>query len=307
MSKPSQSSLGRTARLLDLVPYLASHQGIALSHLAQDFSVTEPEMIADLTTLWMCGLPGYTPLELMDLSFESGFVTIRNASTLSNPRRLSEEEMIALLLGLDLVIESLPSEREDLRVIAADLVARLSSRVSVPTKLSAKPSTPGSVRAVIQDLLQKRGALEILYHSSYSDTVTSRVVTPIEFREENNFEYLWAFCQRAGGFRSFRLDRIQSAQLSQMPTYEPESPVQDKAATISYTLRAHSRPRQIMERFGIDKSDFAGDLPAASFSYEWIRRSILACSGSVELVQPASVRALILHSGRAILERYKAG
>ena len=307
MSKSAQSPLSRTARLLDLVPYLATHQGIELSRLARDFSVTEPEMIADLTTLWMCGLPGYTPLELMDLSFESGFVTIRNASTLSNPRMLTEEETIALLLGLDCVIESLPSEREDLRLIAIDLVARLSSRVNVPTKLSAKPSTPGSVRALIQDALHEKRALEILYHSSYSDTVTSRVVTPIEFRDENNCEYLWAFCQRVGGFRSFRLDRIQSAKLNEQTMVEQGTLVEEKGEKISYTLRSHSRPRQIMERFSIDKSDYAGDLPAVAFSYEWIQRSILACSGSVELVQPASARALIVRAARSILERYKSG
>ena len=54
-------------------------------------------------------------------------------------------------------------------------------------------------------------------------------------------------------------------------------------------------------------SGYAGDLPAVAFSYEWIQRSILACSGSVELVQPASARALIVRAARSILERYKSG
>ena len=65
--------LERTARLLDLVPYISSHQGISLKELAKLFKVDESQMTSDLTTLWMCGLPGYTPLELMDLNFESGF------------------------------------------------------------------------------------------------------------------------------------------------------------------------------------------------------------------------------------------
>ena len=69
--------------------------------MAKEFDVSQSQMVADLTTLWMCGLPGYTPLELMDLSFESGFVTIHNAETLAHPRTLSDEESIALLLGLD--------------------------------------------------------------------------------------------------------------------------------------------------------------------------------------------------------------
>jgi hypothetical protein len=86
MAKKISAPLERTARLLDLVPYISSHQGISLKDLAQIFRVDQGQMTSDLTTLWMCGLPGYTPLELMDLDFESGFVTIHNAETLSKPR-----------------------------------------------------------------------------------------------------------------------------------------------------------------------------------------------------------------------------
>ena len=76
MAKSFSAPLERTARLLDLVPYINSHQGIALKDLAAVFDVSNAQMINDLTTLWMCGLPGYTPLELMELDFESGYVNI---------------------------------------------------------------------------------------------------------------------------------------------------------------------------------------------------------------------------------------
>ena len=52
----------KAARLLDLVPFISSHQGIALVDLASQFGISESELISDLNTLWMCGLPGYTPL-----------------------------------------------------------------------------------------------------------------------------------------------------------------------------------------------------------------------------------------------------
>ena len=157
MNNSIQTSLSRTARLLDLVPYVASHQGIEIATLAKHFNVSQDQMIADLTTLWMCGLPGYTHLELMDLSFESGFVTIHNAQTLSNPRSLNSEETIALLLGLDLVIQSLPTDRSDLRDLATSLVEKLSMRISITAKLTAVPSAAGSVRALIENALTKDG------------------------------------------------------------------------------------------------------------------------------------------------------
>ena len=63
----SESALERTARALDLIPYLLEHQGASVAELAARFSVTELQITQDLTMLHMCGLPGYTPLELMDM------------------------------------------------------------------------------------------------------------------------------------------------------------------------------------------------------------------------------------------------
>ena len=136
MSKNISAPLLRTARLLDLVPFLNTHQGIALKDLAQHFDVSQAQMSADLTTLWMCGLPGYTPLELMDLEFDSGFVSIRNASTLSKPRTITFQEGVALLLGLDLIASSLPDDRQDLLEETEILRGRLAKIVGVPIKLS---------------------------------------------------------------------------------------------------------------------------------------------------------------------------
>jgi len=57
MVKKLSAPLERTARLLDLVPYISSHQGSSLKDLATDFKVDQGQMTSALTTLWMCGLP----------------------------------------------------------------------------------------------------------------------------------------------------------------------------------------------------------------------------------------------------------
>ena len=66
------------ARLLDLVPFLSTHSHISLKELAHEFGISEKAMASELTALSMCGLPGYTPYELIEIFFESGFVTINN-------------------------------------------------------------------------------------------------------------------------------------------------------------------------------------------------------------------------------------
>ena len=156
MSKSFSAPLLRTARLLDLVPFLNTHQGIALKDLAKHFDVTQAQMSADLTTLWMCGLPGYTPLELMDLEFESGFVSIRNATTLSKPRTITFQEGVALLLGLDLVAGSLPEDRSDLLLATDSLRERLTHMLGVPVKLSVVSTSSGNVSTAIADAMTKK-------------------------------------------------------------------------------------------------------------------------------------------------------
>jgi len=51
MAKSMVAPLEQTARLLDLVPFLLSHQGISLIDLAKHFKVDSDVMIDDLNTL----------------------------------------------------------------------------------------------------------------------------------------------------------------------------------------------------------------------------------------------------------------
>jgi proteasome accessory factor C len=94
MAKSQSTPVEKAARLLDLVPFISTHQGIALAELAEEFNLSESELLSDLNTLWMCGLPGYTPLELIDLEFESGYVSIRNAEVLQRVRLLTKQELV---------------------------------------------------------------------------------------------------------------------------------------------------------------------------------------------------------------------
>ena len=61
--------------------------------------------------LHMCGLPGYTPLELIDMYYEDGYVTVSDPQSLDRPRKMSRSEMTALLVGLDVLEAIAEGER----------------------------------------------------------------------------------------------------------------------------------------------------------------------------------------------------
>jgi proteasome accessory factor C len=305
MVKKFSAPLERTARLLDLVPYINSHQGISLKELAGVFDVSTAQMTSDLTTLWMCGLPGYTPLELMDLDFESGFVTIHNAETLSKPRSITFDEGVALILGLDLLRSTISSDRNDLLESIDLLSIRLAELIKLPLALSATPIINQEVSSAVAEALNSRSALEITYHSLYRDEISSRIILPIEIVVSDGQNYLSSYCYTASDFRQFRIDRIQEASVQAVPQAVPKVSVQQ--LSYSCTIKVFTPTREIAERFKQSELPINSEFDFQTYSIQWIQRSVMASGSAIGLQSPPDVRKSIAVLAQSMLDRYKAG
>ncbi|ASY12010.1 proteasome accessory factor C [Candidatus Planktophila dulcis] len=302
-SKNAVSPLERTSRLLDLVPYINTHQGISLVELAEVFEVSTDQMISDLTTLWMCGLPGYTPLELMDLDFESGYVTIRNAPTLARPRSITHEEGVALVLGLDVLRSGISSERLDLIEAIASLSQRIARLVNLPLALSASSNISQEVTTSVKDAIAHRSGLQISYHSLYKDVISSRVILPLEILDSQGYLYLHAYCFTALDFRHFRIDRIQSAHSVEVEKPSTALPVNPEK--IGFSVKVVRPTRDVAERFEESNLEAGTVFKGSSFSQHWIARSVLASGGAVELLSPEEIRSELAKRAELILNRYE--
>jgi proteasome accessory factor C len=303
MTKLKPAPIIHTERLLALVPYITANQGISIKELATAFGVTVKVMNDDLTTLWMCGLPGYTALELMDLSFDSGFVTIQNAPTLKAPRNLVMDEIVALILGLDLLKDSL-TDNEVLLERIDSLSARLSSKVDIPVKFDILNQVSSLIRGQIITAIDKQQLLSIDYHSLYNDMFSKREVKPLEIRIDEGVEYLFAFCYKASAFRVFRIDRIQSLEIVEKTQHQPVNSQYLQSAGFESVVTLSSRLRLMKERFDIDDVQINEKTSIHSFSKQWIIRSIFASSGSAVLEAPTEIRAEIAQKAQLMLNRY---
>ena len=304
MVKKFSAPLERTARLLDLVPYISSHQGISLAELAKVFNVDQGQMTSDLTTLWMCGLPGYTPLELMDLNFESGFVTIHNAETLSKPRSITFDEGVALVLGLDLLRSAISPERGDLLERINLLSQRLAGLINLPSALSATSVVNQDVSGAIAAALKSRMGLEISYHSLYRDELSIRSIFPIEIVKTDSHLYLSSYCHTASDFRQFRIDRIQTATVQAVQQEIPKSPIQQSSYTC--TVKVLTPTREVAERFKQSELHVNTEFNCQTYSTQWIERSIMASGRAVCLQSPPDIRKSIAVMAQTMLDRYKA-
>jgi predicted DNA-binding transcriptional regulator YafY len=102
----SRASADRLGRLLNLVPYLLARPGIELAEAATDLGVSERQLREDLELLWVCGLPGYGPGDLIDMAFDGDRVTITYDAGIDRPLRLTPDEALALVVALRMLAET---------------------------------------------------------------------------------------------------------------------------------------------------------------------------------------------------------
>lgn len=306
MAEKQSTPLEKAARLLDLVPYISTHQGVALSELAAEFSVSESELLSDLNTLWMCGLPGYTPLELIDLEFESGFVSIRNAEILQKVRLLTKDELVILLVGLDLLIKAIDPKRADLLGAISGLQVKIKAIIGDIATIA--PIVNSSYRAIVLNAISGRKNLQISYHSLIRDQLTEREITPIELSVDHGYEVLQAYCHHVGAYRTFRLDSIADISISGYQQPLTMKPKQDEAFQME--IKVSKRIRSTLERFRIpvssDAPDGLGIFTAESFSQDWLIRSAMSTLGTTEVLAPAHSRVDLARKCRRALDLYES-
>ena len=291
MSKKPVTPLDQTARLLDLVPFLITHQGISLKDLSSHFKVSEEVLLDDLNTLWMCGLPGYTPLELIDLAFDSGYVTIRNASTLSPVRTMSSSEIASLLFGLDLLRQSVAPSDTDTFARIEKLSQKLQSRIG-KVAFSADPSD--RFHSVIAKAIVDRSSLSIRYFSLSNDEISQRIVSPFHFFSIDSDEYFEAFCHSVNSIRTFKLDRVEQAEFVPTPAGKQESGAKD-SSKVRALAKVHRGDRAAAEVLALRYGSVVvgATVEIEAFSTEWLLRAIASSAGALSVEEPTAIRSTI--------------
>jgi proteasome accessory factor C len=211
----------RLPRLLALVPYLQAHNGIAIEQAAADFGITEEQLRRDLQLLWMCGLPGHGPGDLIDLSFDGDTVSVIFDAGMSRPLRLTAEEALPLVVALRTLAETPGvTDRDAVERALAKVESAAGGSVEVET-VAVELDRVSTLIPVLQSAVDGRRALALRYYTATRDETTERVVDPMRLFEMDGRSYLEAWCRRAEGMRVFRVDRIDKADVLDEPANPP--------------------------------------------------------------------------------------
>ncbi|MGO4257030.1 helix-turn-helix transcriptional regulator [Marmoricola sp. RAF53] len=216
------STKDQLARLLALAPYLQTRGEVPLQEVAADFGVTPEQMLKDLRVLYMCGLPGFGPAELIDINVESllddpdGLVRIDNADFLARPLRLGSNEASALIVALRALLDASPAASREVVERTLGKLEAAAEEGSTPLVEVQLPEARPAVLAARSELDRAIDAdRQVLldYYVPTRDETTQRVVDPIAVLRRDGRTYLDAWCHLAGGRRLFRVDRIATARM----------------------------------------------------------------------------------------------
>jgi proteasome accessory factor C len=223
----SGGSRDQVTRLLALAPYLQTRGEVPLNEVAADFGVTPAQVLKDLRVLYLCGLPGYGPGDLIDINVEAlendpdGLVRVANADFLARPLRLGSNEASALIVALRALLDASPSGSREVveRTLAKleDAAAAAGSTPLVDVHLPRlRPAVEDAATALERAIAEDRRA-RMDYYVPTRDETTRRDVDPIAVFRSEGQTYLDAWCHLVDDRRLFRVDRITALEVLDEP------------------------------------------------------------------------------------------
>jgi proteasome accessory factor C len=307
----AETALERTERALDLIPFISKNPGWSIAALAEKFNTSPSQIMNDLEMLFMCGLPGYSHLELIDLEIDEDYVAVRNAQNLDSPRKLTYPEVVALLLGLDslmnqIIDSQLLDRATQLRKTLSSFLGGQSSIASVVNERYEY----SHIDILIQDAIKNGSALEIQYRSSRTDSMSERTIFPRSLYFDRGHLYTIAFCQKAGELRHFRNDRItRGTPIVDLP--EPQILATSEAQILDQVVAELST----LNRFFIEENPSIisstheeGEHLLVTFEIadlHWLSKALISLPGPVQVISPVSFRDLYNAKLDAILDLYR--
>jgi proteasome accessory factor C len=305
----------RLPRLLALVPYLQARPGIDVARAAADFGVTEAQLRRDLTLLWMCGLPGHGPGDLIDISFEGETVSVIFDAGMSRPLRLTTEEALALVVALRTLAET-PG------IADSHAVQRALAKVEAAAGGAVDDSTVAveldhdqRLLPLLQSAIDGKRAIRMRYYSASRDETGERTVDPVRLFAADGRDYLEAWCRRAEGMRVFRLDRIEDARVLDEPASVPDGvQLRDLSEGVFHPASEHLL---VDLRLGRAYAWVADYYPAEDVVDDgaevrvslrvsdpgWVRALVLGSAGQVEVLSPEWLaEAIRTEAGRALAQ-----
>jgi proteasome accessory factor C len=331
-SEAARRSLGRLERILLLVPFCVRNPGVSIKEIAKRFGAPEKEILDDLNLLFVCGLPDYTPADLMEVVIEEDTVVIRMADYFARPLRLTRSEAIPLYLKAQALVnlmqggadgrsgvKELASLKSALQKLGKALlpqeggVAELTKRIKVQLE-----SGESKWLSLLRDAVTERRRIDLEYYTYSRDNMTRRQVDPHLVFASLGHWYFSGYCHHVSDRRMFRLDRIKSLALTDETFVAPEDADAELPPPLIYVPGPDDQLVKIRVEKGIGQwladylpvektTDLRGNKQELEFrtsAFPWLEKLLLRFGSAVEVVEPTELANNMREAAGRILTLY---
>lgn len=311
-------------RMLALVPYLRERRDLSVDEVAATFGVSPGRILADLRVLYMCGLPGLLPGDLIEVDMDAferdgdRIVRLDNVDYLSRPLRLDSSEAAALVLALRALRATASEETREVIDRALVTLEAATADGQSGAHVIDLPERPGAAhRPALEQALEQGSRVELTYLTATRDERTRRLVDPVALLTHQGQDYLDAWCHRAEDRRTFRLDRIESLRITDESVaahdLEPLDLSEGLFRPASDDLRARLRLAPEVRWFGEyyptesvhDLDDGRLEVTLRVGDPQWLLRLVMRLAPYAEIVEPVELRERLLGTASDVLGAYR--
>jgi proteasome accessory factor C len=324
VAEPAEGRLGkRLRRILLMLPYAIQHPGVTVDELSRKFEVDRKDLVADLNLLFVCGLPGYGPGDLIDVVLDDDRVFVRMADYFAAPLKLTPAEAIVLYARGQALIE-LPE------MGAADSLRRALTKLGRALRMAegGQADKPDGIEMrlhrgrpdhlmTIRKALDEGKRVHLEYYSANRGEMTVRDVDPWLVTIARGNLYFVGWDHLSGDERIFRADRIKSVEVLAEPADVPGDLDPGRYAT---AFVEHSGERTISLEISPDAARWFEDyIPVKSSkslpdewraveivadSDTWAATLIMRLAGDARNVKPESIMAEARRLAKLIEDRH---
>ncbi len=295
-----------------MVTWLAARDRVKLSELAERFDMAPDDVERELMLVSMCGLPPYSPDQLIDVLVIDDVVEARIPDYFRRRRQLTAGDALSLLTAGRTLLAVPGADTEGPLARALD---KLSDALGgADGGVAVELDTPTLLHDV-QHAFEQGEQIEITYYSANRDATSSRVVDPISVFNDAGHWYLEAYCHSTEKVLTFRVDRIEAVASTGEESHPPADPaprapvrVAPGADTESVTITVGPVGRWVAENYPVERLDemksgklritltVAGDA--------FLERLLLRLGGNVVVNRPATKQHTQASAAARILARY---
>jgi proteasome accessory factor C len=306
----SPKTAKRLNRILAMLPWVIANSGASVDEVCERFGYSRRGLAADLDLVFVCGLPGYGPGDLMVAYIDEDEVIVELADYFANPVRLTPPEALSLLAaGMALVSTGQAPPALSSAVDKLQHVVIGNDAEALVVDL-AEPPFVGELRQAAAD----RRVAHIVYTALASGQTTERAIEPWSVFATLGNWYVRGHCRLAGAERVFRIDRIRVLELgderyTQAPdSTEPEIGYTPGAEDVRATIRLGDEARWVADYFPVETVADGPDGLVVRFSASdplVIARLLLRLGDSGTLVEGEAVHSTLRDLRNRLLARYQ--